>query len=144
MCLLSSHYRHTKKVNERVRFCCISILFIVLEHIISPIYHCRTLFVEVGRAAEEVIYPRMPLLLTVGNDRTFTVLNKQGPVRVWRTSLTGGPVFAIARYQDSSLVQKLHDYLIQFCLIAALLWSLLRPAFVTLIDTLILQEYFCL
>lgn len=74
-------------------FYCISILFIVLEHIISSIYHCRTLSVDVGRASEEVIYPRMPLLFTVENDRTFTVLNKQGPVRVWRTSLTGGPVF---------------------------------------------------
>lgn len=93
-CLLSSH-RCMKKVSECVRFYCVSILFIVLKHIISPIYHCRTVFVELGRASEEVIYPRMLLLLAIGNDRTFTDLNKQGrimqgPVRVWRTSLTGG------------------------------------------------------
>lgn len=86
-CLLSSHYRRAKKVNECVRFYCVNILFIVLKHIISPICHCRTLFVEVGRASEEVIYPRMHLLLTMGNVRTFTVLSKQGriiqdPVRV--------------------------------------------------------------
>lgn len=76
-CLLSSHYRRMKKVNECVKFYCVSILFIVLEHIISTIYHCRTLclskWAKLLRAAEELIYPRMPLLRTVENDRTFTL-----------------------------------------------------------------------